>query len=460
MDRDTALRILGLGELRAPEDEAIDGAYWRLRAHLERRAEQAESARARDQRRAELTELELALRSVSGAAPEPEQDAPAARPLRAAPWLIVWAGLATLIAGALSLLLWGALSRQPEGDLASAPGGVAAGAGGAPAQTPAAGPLASEDAGPQAALDDGPLAAADATAAQENAVSAGRPLAHGASPEGNAGPGSAAASGPLEPAVLIARANLANSRLSITRSGDGVSVFRGASDDSEHTLAPGRYVLRVSNPDCSDLWESEVALEPGERRKVEARNCEEKGWLVIRSNVVGDRVAIDARPVGGSGPTRHAVSVGEHRILVQKEGYVTWEGVTRVKPAQLVTLRAQLFEAAQTGPASPADSEGSDGDLAQRQRRLEDAWHKATKRWLLGRYDRDLSGRIDTPSEVRAIDCRDLSDIEGTFDRADLGVPMTRFFGFDGSAWVDGALGFDRSVREVAYARMQECGLR
>ena len=73
---------------------------------------------------------------------------------------------------------------------------------------------------------------------------------------------------------------------------------------------------------------------------------------MIRSNVAGDRVAIDARPVGGSGPTRHAVSVGEHRILVQKEGYVTWEGVTRVKPAQLVTLRAQLFEAAQTEPVT------------------------------------------------------------------------------------------------------------
>ena len=147
-------------------------------------------------------------------------------------------------------------------------------------------------------------------------------------------------------------------------------------------------------------------------------------------------------------------------MLVQKEGFVTWEGVTRVEPAQVVTLRAQLFEAAETSPAAAAEADGQEGDLAEKRRRLSRAWKDENERWMLGRYDLDLSGRIDSPGEVQAIDCRDLRDIEGSFDRAGLGVPMTRFLGFHGSTWVDGALGFDRSVRDIAYARMRDCDLQ
>ena len=37
---------------------------------------------------------------------------------------------------------------------------------------------------------------------------------------------------------------------------------------------------------------------------------------------------------------------------------------------------------------------------------------------------------------------------------------MARYYGFDGSEWHPGALGFDRTLRSVAYERMRDCGLQ
>jgi hypothetical protein len=36
---------------------------------------------------------------------------------------------------------------------------------------------------------------------------------------------------------------------------------------------------------------------------------------------------------------------------------------------------------------------------------------------------------------------------------------MARNYGFDGSEWIEGALGFSRSIRSAVYAKMLECGL-
>jgi hypothetical protein len=37
---------------------------------------------------------------------------------------------------------------------------------------------------------------------------------------------------------------------------------------------------------------------------------------------------------------------------------------------------------------------------------------------------------------------------------------MTRLYGFDGSDWVEGALGIEQGLRDFTYRRMKECGLK
>jgi len=43
---------------------------------------------------------------------------------------------------------------------------------------------------------------------------------------------------------------------------------------------------------------------------------------------------------------------------------------------------------------------------------------------------------------------------------AGLGVAMTRMYGFDGAGWKKDALGISSEIRDLAFARMRECGLR
>ena len=42
----------------------------------------------------------------------------------------------------------------------------------------------------------------------------------------------------------------------------------------------------------------------------------------------------------------------------------------------------------------------------------------------------------------------------------ELGLQETRFYGFDGNGYKEGALGISPSIRDLAYEQMQECGLR
>jgi hypothetical protein len=39
-------------------------------------------------------------------------------------------------------------------------------------------------------------------------------------------------------------------------------------------------------------------------------------------------------------------------------------------------------------------------------------------------------------------------------------LSLTKFYGFDGERWRTNALGVGDQVRDVAYKRMKECGLR
>jgi hypothetical protein len=87
-------------------------------------------------------------------------------------------------------------------------------------------------------------------------------------------------------------------------------------------------------------------------------------------------------------------------------------------------------------------------------------WHRNAKQYLLARYDRDQSGQLDSLAEIEAIPCSDWRGLEQSFDAGGLALPMTRFYGFDGTKWVENAFGVTSEMRGEAYLRLQDCGLR
>jgi len=71
----------------------------------------------------------------------------------------------------------------------------------------------------------------------------------------------------------------------------------------------------------------------------------------------------------------------------------------------------------------------------------------------------DLQRARRRVEESEAIPCEIWREIERDFDEGGLGLSLSRNYGFDGSEWIDGALGFSREIRSAVHARMQECGL-
>ncbi len=401
IDRNTARRILGVSP-SVPADR-IRGAYWALRARLEERAEASRSEVFQAARREELRDLEGVLRVLFGEASSLTPRAGGARTQR---WLWGWAVGSTLLALSLSWMQW---SRQPAAPIRG-----------------------------------------------ENSVI----------PE--TAPGSEAGlDGEEERGWLTARANLSGAQIEITAQEDDRPVAAGPADGSRYSLPVGDYTLRVEHPDCPDSWRNEISLGAGEELDLEPRTCESVGLLVVRSNVSGDRLAIDGQEAGATGPEAHVLAPGEHRVRVEKKGYTPWEGLVDLQPAQRLVLRAALTpngspERASGAPENPVAAAPIDM-AALRDARLGPGvrgWHDTVKRWLLARYDGNLNGRIDTREEVASIPCTEWRSLEQSLDSSGLALPLTRLYGFDGSAWVENALGFDASMRGHAYARMKECGLR
>jgi hypothetical protein len=80
--------------------------------------------------------------------------------------------------------------------------------------------------------------------------------------------------------------------------------------------------------------------------------------------------------------------------------------------------------------------------------------------WLLARYDDDRSGLLDSAQELEQVPCEHWLSLEESHDSSGLGLSLTRFYGFDGERWKSNALGVADEVRDVAYRRMKECGLK
>jgi len=74
------------------------------------------------------------------------------------------------------------------------------------------------------------------------------------------------------------------------------------------------------------------------------------GFLVVRSNVSGDTVWIDDKPVGPSGADPHELPAGSHVIRVERPGYTPFLQQVDVPPAETITVEASLARVAVSRP--------------------------------------------------------------------------------------------------------------
>jgi hypothetical protein len=297
-----------------------------------------------------------------------------------------------------------------------------------------------------------------------------------------------------EPAALSARAEPVGAQLAILAARDEHVVANGAADGTRYRVEPGDYRLRVARADCPDEWIQDVQIGPGESREFAPRICLGSGSLVVRSNVTGDRVRIDDRDVGSTGETPHPLSVGDHRIAVEKRGYQPWTGTLRIHPDETLTLRAELEpNAGSATEQPPATSGGPTIERAQREARPpppagspeaaaqgpesllilgsaervvrrnpggSKGWHDAIVERLMAAYDTNGSKTLDTPEEIDAIPCSEWRAVESSYETGGLGIPMTRLYGFDGSTAPANTLGITSGMGSFAYDRMKQCGLK
>ncbi len=266
-------------------------------------------------------------------------------------------------------------------------------------------------------------------------------------------------------------------------------------------LVEGRYAIEVNREDCPDQWTRSIYFEAASIHRFEPLICQGEGRLTVRSNVSRDRLRIDGFDVGPTGETLHTLGVGDHEIQVEKAGYQPFLGKVRIRPDEELELRAELI-AGSAGPPigrpmpvtkmapsqAPSTSvqpepfdvssleqgfkpKAADFGLTARDLLPDDfnsrdstgggstAWHDRVSAELIARYDLDGSGLIDQLEESEAISCAVWLEIERDFDGGGLGLPMVRYYGFDGSEWHPRALGFVRSHRSAVFEKMKECGL-
>jgi hypothetical protein len=265
-------------------------------------------------------------------------------------------------------------------------------------------------------------------------------------------------------------------------------------------LKPGRYALEVRREDCAEQWTRSVFFESGQTYRFEPTPCSPTGTLQLTSNIEGTQLFIDDRAVGDKTQGEHSLPPGEHSIRIEKNGYKVYETKLVVEAGETTEQHAVLesdtsassvvqppspfaFEApsldapAVTQPEpfdlgdlrdsiAPSRKKGGSTRLLERSGLggLPDggstAWHDRVSGEFLGRFDRDASGRIDQLEESESIGCAYWQETEASFEQGGLGLSMARYYGFDGSEWHNGALGFSRQMRGVAYDRMRECGLQ
>jgi hypothetical protein len=256
-------------------------------------------------------------------------------------------------------------------------------------------------------------------------------------------------------------------------------LVRATADGRRSEWPAGDYGLRVEHADCPDDWSREITLPAGGAKAFEPRLCQGEGTVVIRGAQDDDRVRIDGVDVGSTSVLPRTLRVGQHRISVEKEGFLPFEAEISLRPDEEVTLMARLKAkpeektspasgAAASAPPPPPSSNGrparpsgpAQAPPPPRGLGGSKTWHDAIKHELITTYDQNGSRSLDTREEVLSIPCSVWLDIERQYETGRLSVDMTHMYGFDGTDAPANTLGVTYGLRGEAYQRMKDCGLK
>lgn len=420
-DSDAARARLVLGLSGAATDTELQAAYWALRAHIESRALASEDpgfVAARTAELQRLTErLAVALDVAPDSLPPPELDWVHVRVQRR-PWTVIAGIVGFALALAVGFLFWLQRSSDDPGDAS-------------------------------------PLAAV-------------APVA--------------------PPGRLVFAQSETPARFSVLDAEGSRVVRAGITSGDPVELPPGAYAVWLSALGCDASRQHTVQLDAEATLELAVPVCTRTLELVVRSDVTGDVVRIDGEARGGTGPRPHLLYAGPHEVEIELDGEPAWRARIDVGEGDRLTLHADLSKPGPTrseseprpeGDAPPpppppppagsgAPDVGPDGmggtatEDALRDARAAGSrsWHEGVRLRLIDKYDSNGSHDLDTTVEIASIPCTEWRAIESQYDAGGLQVPMTRLYGFDGSEWVEGALGIERTLRDYTYRRMQECGLK
>jgi hypothetical protein len=285
---------------------------------------------------------------------------------------------------------------------------------------------------------------------------------------------------PLAPAILSVLSEPQGALFWLLDPSDESVLVRATADGRRSEWPAGEYRLRVEHPDCPDDWNREITLPAGGAKAFEPRLCQGEGTVVIRGGQDDDRVRIDGVDVGSTHLRPRTLRVGQHRISVEKEGFLPFEAEISLRPDEEINLMAHLKAKPEekTSPASgaaasappPPPSNGRPAAPAsaaqppppQPARGLggSKTWHDAIKHELITTYDQNGSRSLDAREEVLSIPCSVWLDIERQYETGRLSVDMTHMYGFDGTDAPANTLGVTYGLRGEAYQRMKDCGLK
>ena len=287
---------------------------------------------------------------------------------------------------------------------------------------------------------------------------------------------------PLAPASLSVLSDPQGALFWLLDPGDESVLVRATADGRRSEWPAGDYRLRVEHSDCPDEWDREITLPAGGAKAFEPRLCQGEGQVVIRGEQDDDRVRIDGVDVGSTSVLPRTLRVGQHRIRVEKDGFIPFEAEIALRPDEEINLLAALQPEAEesspeasnsaataappppppSGGASPQAGSPAQPPPAQPTRGLggSKTWHDAIKHELITTYDQNGSKSLDTREEVLSIPCSVWLDIERQYETGRLSVDMTHMYGFDGSDAPSNTLGITYGLRGEAYQRMKDCGLK
>jgi hypothetical protein len=284
---------------------------------------------------------------------------------------------------------------------------------------------------------------------------------------------------PLAPATLSVLSDPQGALFWLLDPSDESVLVRATADGRRSEWPAGDYGLRVEHADCPDDWKREITLPAGGAKAFEPRLCQGEGTVVIRGAQDDDRVRIDGVDVGSTRVLPRTLRVGQHRISVEKDGFLPFEAEILLRPDEEINLMAVLqpepektpspasHSAAAAPPPPPSERPADPASAArppppQPPRGLggSKTWHDAIKHELITTYDQNGSRSLDAREEVLSIPCSVWLDIERQYETGRLSVDMTHMYGFDGTDAPANTLGVTYGLRGEAYQRMKDCGLR